>query len=399
MNSLTEARISGASYSEIEASGPPVSPLGFPAPIVIYSDIVIVLCFDTSKSIWSEVNAILHQRQGREDIAYMLTSETLKQTICGEVVKGVILQRAKAPDTGAQCSINTDCRSMIAKYHDNNLWETTKDYVAIKVDRRKTIKYIHSKAPRNSENPWKEIACMQLLGNSHPNVMGLLGAFMDKQCLYEVMRFCSKGNLSSFIHHYPSGLSEHKVHELFLQILSGVNYIHSRGVCHHDLSTDNVMLYEDGRCVIIDFGMCLRVPYSYPDDSEGSDVTDITIGTTRRLIHSQNHCGKLRFMAPEIYQQEDDFDGFASDVWSLGVVLFVLLTGRQPYRRPDEKDPGYIDLVDPNFYWNLEIFNPCLSWGHEMSSLAIDLLRGMLRPDPRDRATLGWVLSHEWVAS
>lgn len=241
---------------------------------------------------------------------------------------------------------------------------------------------------------------MQLLGNSHPHVMGLLGAFMDKNYLYEVMQFCSQGTLSAYIHAYPSGLAEDSAYDMFMQIISGVNYIHSRGVCHHDLSTDNVMLDENGTCIIIDFGMCLRIPHSYPDDPAGvlDDVTDITIGTSRRLIHSQSHCGKLRFMAPEIYQKKDAFDGILSDIWSLGVILFVLLTGRQPYERPEDSDPGYHDLVDPHFYW-MENIDPCISWGREISFEAVDVLRSMLHPDPRDRATLGSVFKYKWVSS
>ena len=371
---------------------------------VFYSEIVPVLCFDTIKSSWKEANAILHRKQdgdeNQPEIAYMLTSLELKKTICGEIIKGVILRRINNSMTlDSSSSRNDEHSSKISAYH-GNLWEMTREYVALKVDRRKTMEHIHKKSmQRNPENSWKEVATMQLLGNSHPNVMGLLGAFMDTQYLYKVMPFCSKGNLSSLIRHYPSGLAEHRARNIFLDILRGVHYIHSHGVCHHDLSTDNVMLDEDGRCVIIDFGMCLRIPYSYPDDPSGTtdDVTDITIGTNRRLMHSQNHCGKLRFMAPEIYQRKHGFDGFASDVWSLGVVLFVLLTGRQPYERPEENDPGYHDLVDPHFYWNIEEINPCLSWGHGMSRTAVDLLRHVLYPDPRNRATLGWISNHGWV--
>ena len=352
---------------------------------------------------WTEVNAILHPKHGdgvdttrqpSAEVAYMLTSFTLKQTICGEVKKGRVLRRME----DGNVALDYD-NSKIKEFHDN-LWEMTDHYVAIKVDRRSTMQQIHNMSTRrNPENPWKEVAAMQLLGNSHPHVMGLLGAFMDKQCLYEVMNYCSKGTLSSFIHDHPTGLDEHSAHDIFVQIINGVQYIHSNGICHHDLSTDNVLIDENERCVIIDFGMSLRVPYSYPDDKLGTtdDVTDISIGTNRRLMHTQTHCGKLRFMAPEIYLRKPAFDGYLADVWSIGVILFVLLTGRNPYEKPDISDPGYYDLVDPNYYWNTTEVNPCLSWGHDLSATSIDLLRNMLREDPRERATLTWIMNHKWV--
>ena len=366
------------------------------------SEVVPVLCFDRSKSVWTEVNAILcpngdgvDTRQPAAEVAYMLTSFTLKQTICGEVMKGIVLRRMEDSNNVALDEDN----SKIKEFPDN-FWEMTDQYVAIKVDRRSTMQQIHDKSTRrNPENPWKEVAAMQLLGNSHPHVMGLLGAFMDKQCLYEVMKYCSKGTLSALIHDHPSGLDENSAQDIFRQILNGVQYIHSNGICHHDLSTDNVLIDENERCVIIDFGMSLRVPYSYPDDKSGTtdDVTDISIGTNRRLIHTQTHCGKLRYMAPEIYLRKPAFDGYLADVWSLGVILFVLLTGKQPFERPDITDPGYYDLNDPSYYWNTTEVNPCLSWGHELSTTSIDLLRNMLREDPRERATMTWIMNHKWV--
>jgi serine/threonine protein kinase len=258
-----------------------------------------------------------------------------------------------------------------------------------------------SSSIKNPENPWKAISAMQLLGNEHPNVMGLLGAFSDDRSLYEVMHNCSGGNLSTFIRqNYPQGLPESKARTMFQQILSGLYYMHSRGVCHHDLSTNNILLDgDDNTCVIIDFGMSLRVPYSYPDDPAGvtDDVTDISIGTNRRLIHTHTFCGKLHFIAPEIFEKAKQFDGPAADIWSLGVILFVLLTGKQPYERPDANDQGYHDLIDPNYYWNVSKVDPILSWGKEITLEAVDLIQNMLCANPRNRKTLSWIMSHSWI--
>ena len=267
MNHIGKRGSGVATYSEIEATGPPTAPLGFPAPQVIYSELVPVLCYDKGNAAWTEANALIHKNGGDDDVAYMLTQIVLKQTICGEVVRGVRLIRADRD------LADVECISMVSEYQRNNLWETTGDQVAIKVDGRQTMTNIHTRQTwRNPENPWKEVAALQLLGDGHPNVIRLLGAFFGRECLYEVLPFCSKGSLSSMVRQYPQGLPEERARLLFVQILRGLHYIHSCGVCHHDLSTDNILIDEDGTCIIIDFGMALRVPYSYPDDPGTTDV-------------------------------------------------------------------------------------------------------------------------------
>lgn len=321
---------------------------------------------------------------------------------CGVVMKGVVLRRRKL-DVTNECDQTDDSYDGALpnkQLNGDRSWEKTNQYVAIKIDKRSVIMRLHNgnTTNRNPENPWKEISVMQLVGSAHPNIVKLLGAFSDDQSLYEVMHYCSGGNLSTFIlQHHPQGVPDAQAKAMFQQILDGVYYMHSKGVCHHDLSTNNILLDGDNNtCIIIDFGMSLRVPYSYPDDRFTDDVTDISIGTTRRLIHTHTFCGKMHFVAPEIYQKAYKFDGPAADIWSLGVILFVLLTGKQPYERPDDNDQGYHDLIDPSYYWDASKVNPCLSWGKELSVDVVDLLQNMLCPDPRNRASLGWITMHAW---
>jgi serine/threonine protein kinase len=397
-----------STYAEVESSGPPSGPLGFPAPHVLKSEIASVKYYDRENSKWKEGTALLSGDES--DTAYLFTAIFLKQTICGVVMKGIVLRRKKLADADEDSDPATEAKNGTPRtsliQHNGDItttWEKTNKYVAIKVDKRSVMQRLHNgkSTYRNPENPWKEISAMQLIGNEHPNVMGLLCAFSDDQSLYEVMHYCSGGNLSTFIHqHYPHGVPEAQARIMFQQILDGVYYIHSKGVCHHDLSTNNILLDgDDNTCIIIDFGMSLRIPYSYPDDPAGvtDDVTDISIGTNRRLIHTHTFCGKMHFVAPEIYQKADRFDGPAADIWSLGVILFVLLTGNQPYERPDDNDQGFHDLTDTNFYWNVSKVDPCLSWGKELSRDVIDLLHNMLCPDPRKRANLGWITKHSWI--
>lgn len=394
-------------YADAESSGPPSAPLGFQAPQVLKAYIELVNYFDSESSKWKKGTALLAGDES--DTAYLFTAVCLKQTICGVVIRGIVLRRRKL-DVTNECDKANDSndKPLVAlmnkqlNVNGDRTWEKTNQYVAIKVDKRSVIMRLHDgkTTHRNPENPWKEISVMQLLGSEHPNIVKLLSAFSDDQSLYEVMHYCSGGNLSTFILQcHPQGVPEAQAKMMFQQILDGVYYMHSKGVCHHDLSTNNILLDgDDNTCIIIDFGMSLRVPYSYPDDpGYTDDVTDISIGTNRRrLMHTHTFCGKMHFVAPEIYQKACKFDGPAADIWSLGVILFVLLTGKQPYERPDDNDQGYHDLIDPNFYWDASKVDPCLSWGKELSRDVVDLLRSMLCPDPRHRASLGRIMTHAW---
>merc|ERR1712226_1688672 len=102
------------------------------------------------------------------------------------------------------------------------------------------------------------------------------------------------------------------------------------GICHRDLSPENVMM-DHNRCLVIDFGMCLRVPYV---DPQSGQVTDISRGTRRRLLTPQGACGKLPYMSPEIYKNRHAFDGELADVWTAGTILFCMLSGNRSYQRP-----------------------------------------------------------------
>lgn len=86
------------------------------------------------------------------------------------------------------------------------------------------------------------------------------------------------------------------------------------------------------------------------------------------------------------------------DLWSAAVILFVLLTGRQPYEKPDPAtDANFYDLCDARFYWDPKCVAQVYSWGHAVSDEAVDLLRQMFRPYPQDRLTLAQVMEHPWV--
>ena len=152
------------------------------------------------------------------------------------------------------------------------------------------------------------------------------------------------------------------------------------------MSLENILVDEYRTSVIIDLGMCLRVPYD-----DGDSVTDVSAGTLRRLIGPLIPCGKPNYISPEIFKSEGPFDGFAIDLWAAGVILFIMLVGLPPWEFAGEEDPRYRMVARGGLARMLE------SWNRSVSPLATDLLQKMLREDPRQRLSLCEVKDHEWV--
>ena len=161
------------------------------------------------------------------------------------------------------------------------------------------------------------------------------------------------------------------------------------GVCHRDMSLENILVDEYKTSIIIDLGMCLRVPYASDDGSP--TPMSVSAGTLRRLIRPMMPCGKPNYISPEIYKNEVPFDGFGIDLWSSGVILFIMLVGLPPWEFAREDDPRYRMVVRGGLEQML------ISWGRPISPQAADLLQKMLRDDPRDRLSLLEIKDHDWV--
>jgi serine/threonine protein kinase len=260
--------------------------------------------------------------------------------------------------------------------------------VAIKVNYYDTMERMRG---RHAEDPLKEIAAMQLIGTRHPHVLGCDEVLFDGQDLNVVMRYCDRGDLFQLLQESQAqevpGMTEARARYWFRQFVSGLEFLHRKaGICHRDLSPENLMI-DDGGCLIIDMGMCLRVPYL---DRDGGRA-DVARGVRRCLFKPQGACGKLPYMAPEIFANRAAWDGEAIDVFSSGTILFCMLTGNRSYQQPHS--------TDPQFYWMTRGLPQLLSdWGIGLSHEGLSLLRGMLTVNPRDRLTLDEVVKHPWFS-
>jgi serine/threonine protein kinase len=184
--------------------------------------------------------------------------------------------------------------------------------------------------------------------------------------------------------------SEDQARQWFQQLLQGLFHLQKKGICHRDISVDNLMLDGNGELMIIDFGLALRVPYT--DASNPGCVSDLSEGSHRLLIKAQGQSGNIMYLAPEIVERTEAFDGFTVDLWSAGICLFVFLVGRAPFKWAHPTDVRF-SLISKG-----HLREVMQDQGTPLSCKACDLLQKMFLRDPRKRLNLAQVMNHPWVA-
>ena len=162
------------------------------------------------------------------------------------------------------------------------------------------------------------------------------------------MQFSPNGSILDLIHK-ERRLSEAYSCTLFKQIMAGVEYCHSQGVCHRDLKCENILLDENNVVKLIDFGFAKN--YKPVQKSPGSgSITGGSSTATARTSHRssllrrkekdpslcETYCGSYAYASPEILKGIP-YDPYTSDIWAMGCVLFAMIFGRLPF---DDRNPG-----------------------------------------------------------
>eukprot|EP00545_Synedropsis_sp_CCMP1620_P007099 CAMPEP_0119006938 /NCGR_PEP_ID=MMETSP1176-20130426/2645_1 /TAXON_ID=265551 /ORGANISM="Synedropsis recta cf, Strain CCMP1620" /LENGTH=430 /DNA_ID=CAMNT_0006958975 /DNA_START=96 /DNA_END=1388 /DNA_ORIENTATION=+ len=367
-------------FDTIKANGAPRNPLDFGKPKVERGRRDTVLVW--TKKEHQQCHDVLFREGGSLNIAYWSIphKEPIK-TIMGHVQICLVLKRC-APDKDSD---DDESENEASSDEEDIVFQFTNQYVAIKVNYCARMESLRNK---HAEDPMKEIAAMQWIGNDHRNVLGCREVLYDGRNINVVLPFCRDGDLFELLQESQKlphpGLPEERARFYFRQIMLGLQHLQRKGICHRDLSPENVMMDQNG-CVVIDMGMCLRIPYL----NEQGALVDVTKGKRRLLLSPQGTCGKLPYMAPEIYANRTPFDGEAVDIWSCGTILFCMLSGNRSYQRAHHSDP--------QFYWMTHDIEMLLKdWAVTLSPEAVDLLKGLLKADPRERLTLTEVLNHSW---
>ena len=186
----------------------------------------------------------------------------------------------------------------------------TQEAVAIKVlDKEKIQK-------QNMGNQIKkEISIMKMV--KHRYIVGMIEVLASKSKIFIVLELVTGGELFDKIVSMGK-LPEDQALFYFTQLVEGVGYCHRSGVCHRDLKPENLLLDGQGNLKISDFGLSSL----YVGDADGD-------GTSRtQILHTT--CGTPNYVAPEVLADKG-YDGKKADVWSIGVVLYVLLAGFLPF--------------------------------------------------------------------
>lgn len=208
----------------------------------------------------------------------------------------------------------------------------------------------------------REIGTLKLL--KHPNIVRLHEVLASKTKIYMVLEYVTGGELFEKI--VSNGkLSENNGRKLFQQLVDGVSYCHQKGVFHRDLKLENVLVDAKGNIKISDFGLS-ALPQHFRDDG---------------LLHTT--CGSPNYVAPEILANKG-YDGATSDVWSCGVILYVILTGYLPF-----DDRNLVVLYQKIFKGEVQI----PKW---LSPGAQNIIRRILDPNPVTRITMKEIKADEW---
>ncbi|PON84680.1 Calcium/calmodulin-dependent/calcium-dependent protein kinase [Trema orientale] len=239
-------------------------------------------------------------------------------------------------------------------YHGRNL--ETGQSVAIKViDKEKIMKV------GMIEQTKREISVMRVV--KHPNVVEFYEVMATKTKIYFVMEYVKGGELFKKI--AKGKLKEDMALKYFQQLISAVDYCHSRGVYHRDLKPENLLLDENGVLKVSDFGLSALVE---------SRLQQVLLKTA---------CGTPAYAAPEVLCRKG-YDGAKADLWSCGVILFVLLAGYLPFH-----DSNLMEMYKKIGKAEYK----CPSW---FSVEVRKLLSRILNPNPSKRISIARVMENPW---
>ena len=210
----------------------------------------------------------------------------------------------------------------------------------------------------------REISVMKLM--FHPHVIKIFDVLEDSRYLFLIIEYACRGELFNFLVE-KRRINNKEALCFFQQLINGLEYCHKHRICHRDLKLENILLDIDYNVKIADFGMAsLSIPNTM----------------------LKTFCGSPHYASPEVVSNEP-YDGIKADIWSCGIILYALLTGKLPF---DEENENIRRL------FNKIRFEPAKI----PKTISIDcreLIRSLLTIDPEKRITIEKIKNNPWFKS
>ena len=226
-----------------------------------------------------------------------------------------------------------------------SIFKPTNEEFAIKIINKNKIRH------KMKSTIFRETEIMSNL--KHPNIITVYQMLEDEENYYIIMENCKRGELFDYIVKHQS-LRENEASIFFYQLINGVEYIHSQNIVHRDLKPENLLLTENKILKIIDFGLS----HSF----DGS-------------VLLRTKCGSPSYAAPEIINCKE-YDGFKTDVWCCGVILYAMLCGYLPFEGEN----------DTELFKSIVECDPEIP--RQLSKESRKLIRKIFTPNPKKRITI-----------
>ncbi|XP_046741070.1 testis-specific serine/threonine-protein kinase 2 [Diprion similis] len=226
------------------------------------------------------------------------------------------------------------------------------------------------KAPRDFLDKFfpRELEILTKIEN--PHIIQVHSILQRGPRVFIFMRYADNGDLLDFVKR--NGVVPEQQSKLwFRQMASGLHYLHGKNIAHRDLKCENILLSRRFNVKLADFGFA-----RFCADNDG------------RRVLSQTYCGSAAYAAPEVVSGTP-YNPKLADVWSLGIILFIMLNASMPF---DDANLRKLlkDQMSRNWVFRSRVRDT-------VSALAKSIVRHILEPDITLRLTLDRVLGHEWV--
>ncbi|XP_076407551.1 MAP/microtubule affinity-regulating kinase 3 isoform X4 [Peromyscus maniculatus bairdii] len=216
--------------------------------------------------------------------------------------------------------------------------------------------------PTSLQKLFREVRIMKIL--NHPNIVKLFEVIETEKTLYLIMEYASGGEVFDYLVAHGR-MKEKEARAKFRQIVSAVQYCHQKRIVHRDLKAENLLLDADMNIKIADFGFS----------------NEFTVGSKLDTF-----CGSPPYAAPELFQGKK-YDGPEVDVWSLGVILYTLVSGSLPFDGQNLKELRERVLRGK---YRIPFY---------MSTDCENLLKRFLVLNPVKRGTLEQIMKDRWINS